>query len=82
MNKRSVTQRLNIIKGQIDGLTNLIKQKENCRKITSQFYAINVALKKTIELYLQNNLTSCLKSINFEEKEAINFLLKEIIKNE
>ena len=81
MNKRSVIQRLNIIKGQIDGLTNLIEKKENCHKITSQLYAINVALKKTIELYLQENLTSCLKSINFEEKEAVNFLLKEIIKN-
>lgn len=81
MTKRTVIQRLNIIKGQIDGLANLIKKKENCHKITSQLYAVNVALKKTIELYLQENLNSCLKTINFEKKEAINFLLKEIIKN-
>ena len=39
-------------------------------------------LKKVIELYLQENLNSCLKTINFKEKEAINFVLKEIIKNE
>ena len=81
MKKRSVIQRLNIIKGQIDGLAALIEKKENCCKITGQLYAVNVALQKTIELYLQENLTSCLKSINFEEKEAIDFLLKEIIKN-
>ena len=81
MKKNSIIQRLNIIKGQINGLTTLIEEKENCCKVTEQFHAVNVALKKTMELYLQENLTSCLNSINFEEKEAINFLLKEIIKN-
>ena len=81
MEKRSIIQRLNIIKGQINGVANLIEKKENCCKITGQLYAVNVALKKTIELYLQENLTSCLKTINFEEKEAVDFLLKEIIKN-
>ena len=81
MKKHSIIQRLNIIKGQINGLTVLIAKKENCCKVTEQLYAVNVALKKTIELYLQENLTSCLKSINFEEKEAIDFLLKEIIRN-
>ena len=81
MSKRSVTQRLNIIKGQIDGIQNLIGKKENCRKITEQLYAVNVAMKKTIELYLQENISYCLKTIDFKEKEAIDFLLKEIIKN-
>lgn len=81
MKKRSVIQRLNIIKGQIDGLVNLIEKKENCCKVTGQLYAVNVALKKIIELYLQENFTSCLSTINFKEKEAIDFLLKEIIKN-
>ena len=82
MGKRTLIQRLNIIKGQISGLTDLIKEKEDCRKVTGQLYAINVAIKKVIELYLQENLTSCLKTIDFKEKEAIAFVLKEIIKNE
>jgi len=82
MGKKTITQRLNIIKGQINGLTNLIEKKEDCRKVTGQLYAINVAIKKVIELYLQENLTSCLETIDFKEKEAITFVLKEIIKNE
>ncbi len=81
MRKNTIIQRLNIIKGQIDGLANLIEKKENCHKVTEQFYAINVALKKVIELYFKENLTSCLTSVNLKKKRIIEFLLKEIIKN-
>jgi len=81
MRKNTITQRLNIIKGQINGLSNLIEKEEDCHKITEQFYAINIGLKKTIEMYFKNNLYSCLKSINFKKRETIEFLLKEIIKN-
>lgn len=81
MRKNTITQRLNIIKGQIDGLAKLIEGKEDCRKITEQFYAVNVALKKVIEMYFKENLTACLKSINFGKRKTIEFLLKEIIKN-
>ena len=81
MRKNTVIQRLNIIKGQIDGLSYLIERKEDCRKITEQFYAINVALKKTIEMYFKENMTTCLKTVNLKKRKTIEFLLKEIIKN-
>ena len=81
MRKNTVIQRLNIIKGQIQGLTNLIEKKENCRKITEQFYAVNIALKKTINMYFKKNLTDCLKSTNAKNRKTIKFLLEEIIKN-
>jgi len=79
--KISLEQRLNIIKGQIDGLNLLIKEKANCQKVTDQFYAINSALKRIIELYLKENLNSCLNTIKPKKRETIKFLLKEIIKN-
>lgn len=81
MRKNTSIQRLNIVKGQIDGLIKLMENQESCRKITEQFYAINAGLKKTIEAYFKDNLSSCLKSINFKKRETIEFLLKEIIKN-
>lgn len=81
MRKNTVNQRLNIIKGQIDGLAKLINNNASCQKTTEQFYAINLALKKVIELYFKENLNSCLMSINLEKRETIEFLLKEIIKN-
>jgi DNA-binding FrmR family transcriptional regulator len=81
MRKNTTIQRLNIVKGQIDGLINLMGKEEDCRKITEQFYAINAGLKKAIEEHFKNNLSSCLVSINFERRKTIEFLLKEIIKN-
>jgi len=32
-------------------------------------------------MYFKENLTTCLKSVNQEDKKTIQFLLKEIIKN-
>ena len=81
MRKNTIIQRLNIVKGQVDGLANLIEKKEDCRKITEQFYAINVGMKKAIEMYFNENLSSCLKSVNRKKRKTIEFLLKEIIKN-
>jgi DNA-binding FrmR family transcriptional regulator len=81
MRKNTTIQRLNIIKGQINGLANLMEKKEDCRKITEQFYAINVGLKKVIEIYFNDNLSSCLRSIDLKKRKTIEFLLKEIIKN-
>jgi len=81
MRKITLEQRLNIIKGQVDGLIKLIKTKEDCRKIINQFYAINSGMKKNTELYLADNLISCLRSVNLKSKETMNFLLKELIEN-
>ncbi len=81
MRKNTVVQRLNIVRGQIDGLVNLIEEKENCSKVAEQFRAVDAALKKAIEMYFKENLTTCLKSVNRKDKRTIEFLLKEIIKN-
>jgi DNA-binding FrmR family transcriptional regulator len=81
MRNNTIVQRLNIIRGQVDGLSKLVEKKADCQKITEQFYATNVALKKVIELYFKENLTSCLKSLGRKDKEKVDFLLKEIIKN-
>jgi DNA-binding FrmR family transcriptional regulator len=81
MRKNTTVQRLHIVKGQIDGLINLIEKQEDCRKVTEQFYAINAGLKKAIEKHFKDNLSSCLKSVNLKRRKTIEFLLKEIIKN-
>jgi len=81
MRKNTINQRLNIIKGQINGLSKLMEKKEDCQKVTGQFYAINTGLKKAIEIYLKDNLTSCLKSVDFKKRKNIEFVLEEIIKN-
>ncbi len=79
--KKRVIRRLKIIKGQVDGLAKLIEKEEDCQKITVQFYAVEQGLKKCLEMYLKENMTSCLKSLDKKAKSKFNFLLKEIIKN-
>ena len=81
MRKNTTIQRLHIVKGQVDGLINLIEKEEDCRKITEQFYAINAGLKKAIEKYFKDNLSSCLKSVNLKKRKTVEFLLKEIVEN-
>jgi DNA-binding FrmR family transcriptional regulator len=81
MRQNTPIQRLNIIKGQIEGLIRLLeKDSQNCQKITEQFYAIEAALKKTIEIYLKENLAVCLKTVKGAHKKDVDFLIQEIIK--
>ena len=79
--KNTLIQRLNIIKGQVEGLADIIDKKGPCKKITEQFSAINSSLRKVIELYFKENLDTCLKSIDLKNRETIELLLKELIKN-
>jgi len=78
---RTIIQRLHIVRGQIDALANLISGEEDCKKVTQQFYAINSALKKAMEIYFKENINSCLKAVDKKEKQTIEFLLGEIVKN-
>jgi DNA-binding FrmR family transcriptional regulator len=80
MKKYSVKKRLSIISGQISGLIKIIDSKDDCRRTVEQFNAISMAIKNATMLYLQENLDSCLKIINLQEREAIDFILSEIIK--
>jgi DNA-binding FrmR family transcriptional regulator len=79
MRKNTISQRLNIIEGQIDGLGKLVDENSDCQKIIVQFKAINSALKKTMEIYLKENLEYCIKDM--KKNKNAEFLLKEIIES-
>ena len=79
--KNTLSQRFNIIKGQINALSELVEKKEDCKKIVTQFYAVNSGVKKIMELYFKENLESCITSSEKIDKGKVEFLLKEIIKN-
>jgi len=81
MRKNTINQRLNIVKGQIDGLIKIIDGKGPCKKVTEQFKAINSGLKRVIELYFHENLDTCLKSMTPKNRETVELLVGELIKN-
>jgi len=77
----SLKQRLNIIKGQIDGVSRLLDQQADCRRVVEQFFAIQSALQKVTEVYLTNNLKTCFRQLKNDKKDELRFLLHEIIKH-
>ena len=80
--KNTLVQRLNIIQGQINGLSTLLDKEADCRNVTNQFYAIESALKKVMEIYFKKNLTECLRNTTSQtNKERFEFLLREIFRN-
>jgi DNA-binding FrmR family transcriptional regulator len=79
MRKNTISQRLNIIEGQIDGLGKLVSENADCQKVMAQFKAVSSALKKTMEIYLKENLECCLKDM--KKNKNAQFLIKEIIEN-
>lgn len=79
MRKNTISQRLNIVKGQLDGLSKLIEKESDCKKVTAQFKAISSAFKKIMEIYLKENLECCMKDMKLKQNKNAEFLLKEII---
>ena len=78
----NIAKRLNIIKGQIDGLGRLIKEKpEDCQGVLNQFKAVNSALKKVTELYVKGNINSCLRAVRLKDKKTINTLIEKLIED-
>lgn len=79
--QKDLTRRLNIIKGQLDGLSKAIEEEpRDCHAILDQFKAINSALKKVVELYIKKNMEFCLRTVHFKDKKVINALMEKLIK--
>jgi DNA-binding FrmR family transcriptional regulator len=79
MRKNTISQRLNIVKGQLDGLSKLINEESDCKKVTAQLKAISSAFKKITEIYLKENLECCMKDMKLKNNKNAEFLLREII---
>lgn len=78
--KNTISQRLNIAQGQIEAIKKIIEENpENCQEILTQFKAANSALNKAVEIYLQNNINSCLSETPKKDKERIQKLLSELM---
>ena len=79
MVKKSLVGRLNIVSGQIQGLTKLIEGKEDCRKVVTQFKAADSALRKALREYLSENMSSCLHAVNDKNREEIEDLMADLV---
>jgi DNA-binding FrmR family transcriptional regulator len=76
--KKKILRRLNIAKGQIDGLIKMIENEKYCIDILIQSLAIKNALSSVEDLVLENHLkTHLVEQIkNKKEKKAVEELTK------
>lgn len=76
--KKRATRRLNLIKGQINGLAKMVDDERYCVDIITQSSAIKEALSGVEDLILENHLsTHVLHQIrDGKEKKAIEEILK------
>jgi len=81
MRKNTVSQRLNIAKGQVEALKRLIEDDTDCRKIIEQFSAADAALKSAIDCYLNDHLNHCLSELDDNTKRELERVTKTLIKN-
>ncbi len=78
---RTPQQRLNIIKGQIDGLSKIIERKGPCKKVMEQYLSILSGLKGVMEMHFKENIENCLGNSDKKTKEEVGTLLESILKS-
>ena len=77
---KKIIRRLNIIKGQVDGIINMIEDDRYCVAVSNQIMAINSALKSVNKEILTNHLRSCVKDSFESDKDDTQEKIEEIIK--
>lgn len=67
--KESLVRSLNIVQGQIGGITKMIDEEQDCIKILTQMKAIKAGLNRISEDLAKNQLLFCMNKIKPDEKE-------------
>ena len=80
MRKNTVSQRLNIARGQVEALRDLVERGEDCRKVVEQFSAAESALKSAMDNYLKQHLNNCLSGVDEETKKEMERITQSLVK--
>lgn len=75
--KKQAERRINIIKGQLDGLYKMIEDDEYCTDILDQSFAIQNSLKSLDSLILERHLRKhAVEQLHTDKEKAIKELIK------
>lgn len=78
--KKAITNRINRISGQLNGVKNMIENDRYCDEVLIQLSAIDKSIKSLANLILDEHMHSCLiekiKNGNYEEIDNIIDLFK------
>ncbi|MEK7673869.1 MAG: metal-sensitive transcriptional regulator [Patescibacteria group bacterium] len=76
--KKNIIKRLNIIKGQVEGLKDMIENDKYCIDVLNQSLAAQKALEGVDSLLLENHLGTCLKQ-SLKNKNKSQKAIKEVV---
>lgn len=68
---KSMSQRLNNITGQIEGVKKMIDNKKDCLQILTQLKAIKSAIGGVMDAIVEDQFDTCMKSLKNEDKKLL-----------
>lgn len=68
---KSITQRLNNINGQVDGVKKMIDSKKDCMQVLVQLKAIKSAIGGVMDALVEEKFDSCMKSLKKDDKKLL-----------
>lgn len=68
---KSITQRLNNVSGQIEGVKKMVDTKADCLKVLTQLKAIKAAVGGVMDSVIEEQFNTCMKSLNKNDKELL-----------
>lgn len=80
--KKSYTNRLSRVEGQIRGISKMIDEDRGCQDVVTQLSAVKAGIDKIITLMVTENLMHCVSEENAEDqKEKVKMALNLIFKS-
>jgi DNA-binding FrmR family transcriptional regulator len=77
---KSITQRLNNITGQIDGVKKMVDNKFDCVQVLTQLKAIKSAVGSVMDSVIEEQFDTCMKSLKKDDKELL-VKIKDYVKS-
>lgn len=71
VNMKTISQRLNNITGQVDGIKKMIDGKADCIQVLTQLKAIKSAIGSVMDTVMEEQFDSCMKSLKNEDKKLL-----------
>lgn len=68
---KSISQRLNNITGQIEGVKKMIDSKKDCLQVLTQLKAIKSAIGGVMDAIVEDQFGTCMKSLKTEDKKLL-----------
>lgn len=78
--EKKLIRRLNIIAGQVTGISKMIEQQKNCKEIITQLKAVKSSFNSVSEEFIKRYLKECLQTADKLEDEKVEEALRLLSK--